>query len=73
MVLDLDRRAPDSINRESGATYQSFYNEVRSEHDAMNTAYAEARRNLTEHNFAKPWRVPDLSGQVSEQRNFSGS
>jgi hypothetical protein len=53
VVLDLDRRAPDSINRESGATYQSFYNEVRSEHDAMNTAYAEARRSLTEHNFRK--------------------
>jgi eukaryotic-like serine/threonine-protein kinase len=53
VVLDLDRRAPDSINRESGANYQSFYNEVRSEHDAMNTAYAEARRNLTEHNFRK--------------------
>jgi serine/threonine-protein kinase len=53
VVLDLDRRAPDSINRESGANYQSFYNEVRSEHDAMNTAYAEARRLLTEHNFRK--------------------
>ena len=53
IVLDLDRRAPDSINRESGANYQSFYNEVRSEHDAMNTAYAEARRHLTEHNFRK--------------------
>jgi tetratricopeptide (TPR) repeat protein len=53
VVLDLDRRAPDSINRESGASYQSFYNEVRSEHDAMNTAYTEARRHLTEHNFRK--------------------
>src|ERR1700722_2954103 len=53
VVLELDRRAPDSINRESGARYQSFYNEVRSEHDAMNTAYSEARRNLTEHNFRK--------------------
>jgi serine/threonine protein kinase len=53
LVLELDRRAPDSINRESGANYQSFYNEVRSEHDAMNTAYAEARRLLTEHNFVK--------------------
>jgi serine/threonine protein kinase len=53
VVLDLDRRAPDSINREGGAAYQSFYNEVRSEHDAMNTAYAEARRSLAERNFAK--------------------
>jgi tetratricopeptide (TPR) repeat protein len=53
VVLELDRRAPDSVNRESGANYQSFYNEVRSEHDAMNAAYAEARRHLTEHNFGK--------------------
>ncbi|MGA7892024.1 MAG: hypothetical protein WCA49_02265 [Candidatus Sulfotelmatobacter sp.] len=53
VVLELDRKAPDSINRESGTNYQSFYNEVRSEHDAMNTAYAEARRHLGEHNFAK--------------------
>ncbi|HEY3974631.1 MAG TPA: protein kinase [Candidatus Sulfotelmatobacter sp.] len=53
VVLELDRKAPDSVNRESGARYQSFYNEVRSEHDAMNTAYAEARKQLADHNFAK--------------------
>jgi serine/threonine protein kinase len=53
VVLDLDRRAPDSLNRESGTNYQSFYNEVRSEHDGMNTAYAEARRSLAEQNFGK--------------------
>jgi serine/threonine-protein kinase len=53
VVLELDRRAPDSVNRESGTNYQSFYNEVRSEHDAMNTAYAEARKHLAEHNFGK--------------------
>jgi serine/threonine protein kinase len=53
VVLELDRRAPDTMNRESGASYQSFYNEVRSEHDAMNTAYAEARKYLADHNFAK--------------------
>ena len=53
VVLELDRKAPDSLNRESGARYQSFYNEVRSEHDAMNTAYAEARKQLADHNFAK--------------------
>ena len=53
VVLDLDRRAPDSSNPERGASYQSFYNQVRSEHDAMNTAYAEARKYLTDRNFAK--------------------
>ncbi len=53
VVLELDRKAPDGANRESGARYQSFYNEVRSEHDAMNTAYAEARKQLAERNFSK--------------------
>jgi tetratricopeptide (TPR) repeat protein len=53
VVLELDRKAPDSVNRESGARYQTFYNEVRSEHDAMNTAYAEARKYLSDRNFAR--------------------
>jgi serine/threonine-protein kinase len=53
LVLELDRKAPDGANRESGARYQTFYNEVRSEHDAMNTAYAEARKQLAERNFSK--------------------
>ncbi len=53
LVLELDRRAPDGVNRESGARYQTFYNEVRSEHDAMNTAYAEARKQLADRNFGK--------------------
>jgi serine/threonine-protein kinase len=53
VVLELDRKAPDASNAELGATYQNFYNQVRSEHDAMNTAYAEARKQLAEHNFGK--------------------
>ena len=53
VVLELDRKAPDAVNSESGARYQTFYNEVRSEHDAMNTAYAEARKHLSDRNFAK--------------------
>ena len=53
VVLDLDRKAPDAGHRESGTTYQTFYNEVRSEHDAMNAAYAEARKLLDDRNFEK--------------------
>jgi eukaryotic-like serine/threonine-protein kinase len=53
VVLELDRRAPDVSGPEGSATYQGFYNEVRSEHDAMNTAYAEARKHLAESNFSK--------------------
>jgi eukaryotic-like serine/threonine-protein kinase len=57
VVLDLDRRAPDVSSPEGSATYQGFYNEVRSEHDAMNTAYAEARKHLAERNFSKALSV----------------
>jgi eukaryotic-like serine/threonine-protein kinase len=57
IVLDLDRRAPDVSSPEGSATYQGFYNEVRSEHDAMNTAYAEARKQLAERNFSKALSV----------------
>jgi serine/threonine-protein kinase len=57
LVLELDRRAPESANRESGTNYQSFYNEVRSEHDSMNTAYAEARKHLAERNFTRALAV----------------
>lgn len=59
VVLELDRRAPDSSNPERSAAYQGFYNQVRSEHDAMNTAYAEARKHLVEHNFEKALAVCD--------------
>ena len=57
VVLELDRRAPDVSSPERSATYQSFYNEVRSEHDAMNTAYAEARKHLADCNFNKALAV----------------
>jgi serine/threonine-protein kinase len=57
VVLELDRRAPDISTPEGSATYQGFYNEVRSEHDAMNTAYADARKQLAERNVSKALSV----------------
>ena len=58
-VLDLDRQAPDTSNPELSGSYQSFYNQVRSEHDAMNAAYAEAKKNLTDRNFTKALALCD--------------
>jgi serine/threonine protein kinase/Tfp pilus assembly protein PilF len=52
-VLDLDRQAPDASSPDAARAYQSFYDKVRSEHDAINTAYADARRALGEQNFGK--------------------
>lgn len=58
-VLELDERAPDSSAPERAASYRSLYNQVRSEHDAMNSAYAEARRLLAEDKFSAALSVCD--------------
>jgi serine/threonine-protein kinase len=52
-VLDLDRQAPDASSPDAAGVYQSFYDKVRSDHEAINTAYADARRALGERNFTK--------------------
>jgi serine/threonine protein kinase len=53
VVLDLDRRAPDVTSPDAANTYQSFFNKIRSEHEAINNGYAEARRHLADKDFAK--------------------
>ncbi len=52
-AMELDRSAPDSSAPERSAAYQNFYKQVRSEHDAINNSYAEARKYLADRNFAK--------------------
>ena len=59
LVLELDRQAPDSSNPERSTTYQGLYNKVRSEHDAMNNAYAEARKHLADRAFGKSLALCD--------------
>jgi serine/threonine-protein kinase len=51
-VLDLDRRLADPAAPERAATYQSLYQELRSEHDAIQRAYADARHQLEGGNFS---------------------
>jgi serine/threonine-protein kinase len=58
-VLELDQRAPDTSAPERAASYQSLYNQVRSEHDAMNSAYGEARKLLAERKFSAALSVCD--------------
>jgi serine/threonine-protein kinase len=58
-VLELDQRAPDTSAPERAASYQSLYNQVRSEHDAMNSAYGEARKLLAEAKFSAALSVCD--------------
>jgi serine/threonine protein kinase len=50
LVLELDRRAPDSSSPER-ASYQTLYDQVRSEHDALNNAYAEMCKHRADGNL----------------------
>jgi len=50
-LVELDRKAPDTSAPERGVSMQAFYNQVRSEHDAMRSAYEEARKHLVDRNF----------------------
>ncbi len=51
-LVDLDRRVPDTAAPDRGISYQTFYNQVRSEHDSLRNSYQEARKNLVDGNFS---------------------
>lgn len=59
IVLELDRQAPDSSSPAPGGTYQAVYDRIRSEHDAINSAYANARRCFADRDFAKALQICD--------------
>lgn len=50
-VLDLDRRVPDAAAPERATNYQNLYNKVRSEHENIQRAYAEAKHQLEATDF----------------------
>ncbi len=58
LVLELDRRAPDSSSPER-ASYQNLYDQVRSEHDALNNAYAEMCKLRTDGNLISALQLCD--------------
>ena len=50
-LVDLDKRVPDTSAPERGISYQNFYNQVRTEHDLLQSSYQEARKHLMDGNF----------------------
>ena len=56
-VLELDRQAPDASSPDAAGVYQSFYDKIRSEHDAISTAYADARRSITDQDFTRALEI----------------
>ena len=58
LVLELDRRAPDSSSPER-TSYQNLYDQVRSEHDALNNAYAEMCKHRADGNLNSALQLCD--------------
>lgn len=58
-VIELDKKAPDAADPERGASYQRFYNQVRSDHDAARQGYEEAQRLKEQRNFKQALAVCD--------------
>lgn len=52
-VLQWDKLAPETASSGRGAAYQTFYDQVRAENEALNAAYARAKRCLEEKNFSE--------------------
>ena len=50
VLIALNRDQPES-DTSLASSYQNFYNQVHSEHNALRNAYEEARRNLSANNF----------------------
>jgi serine/threonine protein kinase len=50
VLVAMDRDLPESDTGRS-STYQNFYNQVSSEHNALKNSYEEAKRNLAGGNF----------------------
>src|SRR5215469_5890908 len=51
-VLELDREAPDPVQPERGASFQKFYNEVRSQSESIRNALDQAKKELEAKNYA---------------------
>jgi eukaryotic-like serine/threonine-protein kinase len=52
-VMALIDQAPDKSDPTRADRYQNFYNQVRSEHDALRDTYTEARKLLADREFDK--------------------
>jgi len=58
-LVDLDKRVPDTSAPERGISYQNFYNQVRTEHDLLQSSYQEARKHLMDGNFSAAISICD--------------
>ncbi|MFN7998715.1 MAG: protein kinase [Bryobacteraceae bacterium] len=58
-ILELEQNAPSVATPEHGTAYRNFYNQVRTEYDTIQAAYAEARAYLDKQEFARVLAICD--------------
>ena len=58
-ILDLSHGVPGAAVPERDKVFQSFYNDVRTERDRIDNAYADGTRSLSEKNFDKALGICD--------------
>jgi eukaryotic-like serine/threonine-protein kinase len=58
-VIDLDQKAPETTAQDRSASYQAFYNKVRSQHESLKNSYSEAKKLLADHNFVQALAITD--------------
>jgi serine/threonine protein kinase len=58
-VLELDREAPDAVHPERGAELQKFYNEVRSDSEAIRNGLETAKRELEAKDYSAADNICD--------------
>jgi serine/threonine protein kinase/cytochrome c-type biogenesis protein CcmH/NrfG len=58
-ILEFGRETSDASVPDRDAHYQSFYNQVRTERDALHNSYEEGRRHLAEKNYARSLEICD--------------
>ena len=58
-VVELDHQAPETASPDRAASYQTFYNKVRSEHESIKGSYSEARRLLDNRSFVPALAIAD--------------
>ncbi len=58
-LLELSRNTPGASVPERDKVFQAFYNDVRTERDRVDSAYAEGSRHLSEKDFEKALGICD--------------
>jgi serine/threonine-protein kinase len=58
-VVELDNKAPETAAPDRAASYQTFYNKVRSEHESLKNSYDEAKKLLEGRSFVQALAIAD--------------